>query len=104
MLNAYIIDANQMPQPTCDMLEWAVWYETADRNVDQTKVGAKVKVSTVFVGLDHAHNTGPPLLWETMVFGGPDDGFCRRYSSLDDARMGHAATCGILMEGPQDDT
>jgi hypothetical protein len=32
------------------------------------------KVSTVFLGLDHSFSEdGPPILWETMVFGGELD-------------------------------
>ena len=33
---------------------------------------------------------GPPILWETMVFGGEFTDECRRYSSQEDARRGHA--------------
>jgi hypothetical protein len=31
------------------------------------------KVSTVFLCLDHQFAGGPPILWETMVFGGALD-------------------------------
>jgi hypothetical protein len=34
-----------------------------------------IGISTVFLGLDHRHfGDGPPLLFETMVFGGSRDG------------------------------
>ena len=39
------------------------------RFVDHTTVGES-EVSTVFLGLDHQFGKGPPILWETMVFGG----------------------------------
>jgi hypothetical protein len=32
---------------------------------------------------------GKPVLWESMIFGGPLDGDCRRYSSKADALAGH---------------
>ena len=32
---------------------------------------------------------GPPILFETLVFGGPLDGEMDRYSSWDDAQVGH---------------
>ena len=49
-----------------------------------------VRVSTVFLGLDHSHSfDGPPVLWETMVFGGKYDGEQERYSSFEAAQCGH---------------
>jgi hypothetical protein len=52
-----------------------------------------VTVSTVFLGLDHAWGDGPPMLFETMIFGGGDewDQLQWRYTSWDDAEAGHAA-------------
>jgi hypothetical protein len=57
-------------------------------------------VSTVWLGLDHSWGQGPPLIFETMVFGyGHDRGhkllwdysdkFCARYSTLAEAKEGH---------------
>lgn len=60
------------------------------RHVGIDEIGAST-VSTVFLGLDHAHNGGPPVLWETMVFGGDLDGEQERYTSRADAVAGHAA-------------
>lgn len=50
---------------------------------------AGVEVSTVWLGLDHAFLGGPPLIFETMVFGGPLDQEQMRYSTTDQARQGH---------------
>lgn len=66
-------------------------------------------ISTVWLGLDHGWGEGPPMIFETMVFGEPEwhDGFefkntqiegrmlrpdfdQRRYSTLREARIGHA--------------
>jgi hypothetical protein len=49
----------------------------------------EVRVSTVFLGIDHAWE-GPPLLFETMVFGGPLDEEMERYSTWEEAERGHA--------------
>lgn len=39
-------------------------------------------VSTVFLGINHNFFPGGrPVLWETMIFGGPNDGYQERYSS-----------------------
>lgn len=51
-----------------------------------------VQVSTVFLGLDHGYGMGPPLVFETMIFGGGEglDMYQVRYSYWDDAVRGHA--------------
>ena len=49
-----------------------------------------VTVSTVFLGLDHSFVPGSaPVLWETMIFGGDDDGYQERYTSRAAAVAGH---------------
>jgi predicted DNA-binding transcriptional regulator AlpA len=55
------------------VLTWARWFETAERTVASDHVG-DVHVSTVFLALDHNFGLeGPPVLWETMIFGGELD-------------------------------
>jgi hypothetical protein len=75
------------------MFEWARSMELhVDRHVAETVVEG-VRISTVFLGLDHNfRDHGPPVLFETMVFGGPEDGFFERYSSWSDADRGHTET------------
>ena len=52
-----------------------------------------VKISTVFLGLDHnLSGNGPPKVFETMVFGGKYDSYQERYSSLFKATIGHKRT------------
>jgi hypothetical protein len=47
-------------------------------------------VSTVFLGLDHQHGDGPPLLFETLVFGpAQHDGDMDRCSTWDEAEAMH---------------
>lgn len=49
-----------------------------------------VKVSTVWLGLDHNYfGDGPPLIFETMVFGGPMDQDPYRWSTEEEAKAGH---------------
>jgi hypothetical protein len=57
-----------------------------------------VKVSTVFLGLDHGDGDGPPVLWETMIFGGVHDGDCERYTSRADAEAGHARAVVLVKQ------
>ena len=59
-----------------DEKEWLEWLETMKEvivHVDKTEKG-KVMVSTVFLRIDHSFGSGPPLLFETMIFGGKHDG------------------------------
>lgn len=79
--------------PCADVLEWARWLEANPdaKIVKQENVGG-FHVSTVFLGLDHAWGGGTPLLFETMVFGGPGDQSQDRYSTWDEAMAGHIAT------------
>jgi hypothetical protein len=61
------------------------------RTVELTDVGG-YRVSTVWLGLDHGFGYSErPLIFETMVFGDDStDLACRRYSTEDEARAGHA--------------
>ena len=72
------------------LMTWARAFESEDRRVAFTQLAPGVEVSTVFLGLDHEFlGDGPPLLFETMIFGGPLDGEQWRYASYDDAMTGH---------------
>jgi hypothetical protein len=89
----YILDENKQAQPVHDVYVWAD-YQDAHKRVASTRRG-KVWVSTVFLGIDHQFGDGPPLVFESMVFGGPKDQYMDRYSSYDDALMGHRRMCRI---------
>jgi hypothetical protein len=84
--------------------EWASFFEgRAKRRVALTEEG-DIAVSTVFLGLDHNWGEGPPLLFETMIFGGPHDEEQWRYSTWDEAVAGHQRACeiaGILDSAPE---
>ena len=60
--------------------------------------GTEVRVSTVFLVLDHALGHGKPILWETMIFGGEDDGLTDRYTSLENAEIGHIQMVRYLLD------
>lgn len=67
------------------------WLElaTGPRHLAKTDLGRRGAVSTVWLGLDHSFGFGPPLIFETMVFGGPLDEEMERYSSRESAMVGH---------------
>lgn len=90
--------------------EWATFMESPRaRIVLQEKIypllwpffGRKKKswVSTVFLGIDHGfaallnNEVAPPVLFETMVFGGPVSDEQRRCCTYDEAVEMHHQTC-----------
>ena len=90
MTDKFIL-AGKTVVPCHDLLTWGKWVQTADRNVARDFIGA-TRISTVFLGLDHNYeDDGEPLIFETMVFGGPLDGEMVRYSTWEAAEKGHAA-------------
>lgn len=77
--------------PCSDLNEWADWMQRANTRVAETEIGC-LRVSTVFLGLDHNHSgTGDPILFETMIFGDDADSYQTRCSTWDEAERMHAA-------------
>ncbi len=73
MNDKYILNESGEPVKEPNLRKWAIWFETANRRVDET-ICENGRISTVFLGLDHNYSDeGPPILWETMVFGGALD-------------------------------
>lgn len=95
----YILDEAGDPVREDDILAWALWFSAADRTIGRAECAGGVTVSTVFLGLDHRMGPGAPLLFETMVFGGPMDEEQERYTRRAAALEGHArwvhAVCGV---------
>ena len=86
-----LADDGRTPVPISDVYRSVGAADSQDPHIpDGGTERNGVRVSTVFLGLDHSHSfDGPPVLWETMVFGGKYDGEQKRYSSFDVAQRGH---------------
>ena len=85
----YILEGKTVVECS-DLLTWARWFEDADRGVAKDIIN-DVKVSTVFLGLNHSFTEdGPPILFETMIFGGKFDDELWRYATWEEAEAGHA--------------
>lgn len=92
----YILDDDYKPIKIDNIMQWAEWFQTANRTVAVNDI-EDVRVSTVFLGIDHQFHSGDaPILWETMVFGGAHDGFQDRYTSYGEALKGHAAAVDLV--------
>lgn len=80
--------------PCASLTEWAREFEKT-KPVALDKIG-KVRVSTVFLGLDHSFGRGEPLLFETMIFGGKHDEYQERYTTWTEAEAGHAKALALV--------
>lgn len=56
------------------------------------------RISTVYLGINHAWGDGPPLIFETMIFGGAFEDSQWRYSTEAEALAGHAAAVKMVRE------
>ena len=93
----YILDENKKPVPA-SIYQWSEWSTVAgNKIVEQTYFG-NVKVSTVFLGLDHSFWGGNPVLFETMIFDGVHDQYQERYETYDDAVKGHWNACDLVIK------
>ena len=93
----YILDVDKNVVPirtTAEKMAYYRWYEEpSNRRVAYNETG-DTSVSTVFLGIDHRFGEdGPPIVFETMVFGGPMNYHQVRYATWDEAMKGHVETC-----------
>jgi hypothetical protein len=76
-------------------------FESVHRRVGDDTVDDQ-RISTVFLTMDHNWSTeedAVPILFETMIFGGPYDTEMWRYSTYDEAKAGHDRIVNCLKEG-----
>jgi hypothetical protein len=110
----YVLDEHGEPEPIgwspADTLRFARFMQDDERRIVRRQTfmfgdpelvsePVEITVSTVFLGIDHnfVDPDGPPVLWETMVFGLSDPSeICERYSSREDAIAGHNELVGGL--------
>ena len=92
----YIIK-NGIVIPEPDLLAWGAWYgDSHERFIANTIIG-DTEISTVFLGIDRGIGSGAPVLFETMIFGGMQDGYRERYQTIEEARQGHERAVGLAV-------
>lgn len=87
--------------------EWAELFERRHEDLAPeswwrklTELGAGLEVSTVWLGIDHNFLGGPPLTWETMVFGHDrEEEGCWRYATRAEAFDDHERIVRELRAG-----
>ena len=93
MSDKYILIDKNIVQ--CDsLMEWARWFKSANHQVALYERDG-VKVSTVFLGLNHAFGGATPILFETMILGGEHDGFQERCTTWEQAEEMHRSACKL---------
>lgn len=97
MGDRYILK-DKKPVECGDLMTWAKWMESTDRHVAKDEIG-DVRISTVFLGLDHSFGQGSPLLFETMIFGGVHNDHQTRASTWDEAEKQHAEAMAMVRSG-----
>ena len=97
-MSDYYILKNGEPVKCANVIAWGRWFEGADdeRRIAATEIG-DVRVSTIFLGLDHGYG-GTVQLYETMIFGGDHDGYQERYATRAEAEAGHAAAVVLVKQ------
>src|SRR5438445_12965031 len=80
---------------------WARLFEDWDyKQVARPVLPNGYRVSTVWLGVNQRFEPGPPLIFETMVFGHPAAEPCERYSTEAEARAGHDRLVAIWAARP----
>lgn len=93
MSDWYTLDKNNKPVKSTVL----VWDNIDKRRVALDEIEG-IQISTVFLGLDHSWGSGPPVLWETMIFGGEHDNDQDRYTSHEDALIGHKHAVDLVLK------
>ena len=93
----WILD-DQRKVKRVDLMTWARYFQEDNRHVGDTIIGG-LRVSTVFLGIDHNFGgRGPPVLWETMVFGDHEMDMDRCAGTWEQADEMHKRMCAKVRE------
>lgn len=80
-----------------DLMEWALAWKFGN-GVDKTVIG-EVCISTVWLGIDMSFGIGPPVIFETMIFGGGLDEYQWRWRTVEEAQAGHNRIVEMVRSG-----
>ncbi len=78
--------------------DWVELSKKESKMVCYTVVGDS-GVSTVWLGIDHRLGEGRPLIFETLIMGGPNANDMWRYTTSEEAEFGHLEVVKALIAG-----
>lgn len=102
-LGLYLLK-DKIPVKVDDFISWGIEMESCrqirhDIITDKFNHDNKIRISTIFLGIDHAFGSeSGPLLFETMVFGGKHDHYQDRYKTWDEAVKAHSIVVKMVKE------
>ena len=97
MSEYFILEGKEIVSATVQ--EWSTMFSNRNgRTVAKTQIDGFM-VSTVFLGLDHAFDEGPPMLFETMVFSNRGGDYQERCSTYEQAEEMHERICDEVRAG-----
>lgn len=80
-------------KPLADTMAWGKLFRDREyQRVARDTLPNGLLVSTVWLGMDHGFDDGPPIIFETMVFAAENDMDeldCIRYATEAEALFGH---------------
>lgn len=95
-MRLYVLEGHE-PVQTINFVYWAMRRDK-DYRVALTSSISGIEISTVFLGMEHnwRKDGSPPLLFETMIFGGEHDGDLLRSATWDEAVRIHEEMCALV--------
>jgi hypothetical protein len=98
----YLLDKDKKPYKV-SLEDSLILYKKPELKVTAVDLVDGVRVSTVFLGMDHGFRweakdspNYKPILWETMIFGGKYNDYQERYTSHEDALKGHQKAINLI--------
>ena len=84
----------------CDLAQWGAAHfggDNVETNTVADQMVGDIRVSTVFIGLDHNPLDGSPTLFETMSFDKNGTSIvCHRCPTWDEAALMHRVTVDVI--------
>lgn len=97
-----LVEGKTVPVPLTEegLKTFMEWFSDISNRKLASYEFENVKVSTVFLGLDHNWSGGGlPILWETVIFGGSNDGYLDRTTSKEEAMAAHKKAIEMVKRG-----
>lgn len=103
MTKWYILDEEKAPKEA-GKNEWSTWRKGRNYRIALDKID-KTRVSTIFIGIDRGYgfgsNCADPLLFETVVLGGPLDMRSMRSDTIELAMLAHKRMFKMVKEAQE---